>query len=804
MKTLTPLFLGSLLLLTSGCQGPQQPSSQTAPGAPGTEPTWAYSGKTGIGTSYEAYDQGNYSDTATTGTVSKVWFSLAEGILTETIYGLIHEAQLKDMQLLIQGPDFLHEEKRDTLSEIDYLHKDDQGRPLSLAYRLINRDKQDRYTIEKQVFTDPDQQSLIMKVILTAKVDGLQAYLQADPHVANTGSNDRAWVNGQTAFAQEGETVLALTTTASGAKAGTGFMGVSDAATQLRQQGQVTHYTTTGATPGNVAIYWQMPEIQPGKNEWLFVLGFGESAEAAQAAADASLARGYENILAHYNGEGDYLGWEDYLASLPELPPLADTATDKGKLLHASALVLKAQEDKTHAGALIASLSNPWGDTKSATRSHTGYKAVWPRDFYQVAMAMLALGDRETPRVAFEYLQKVQVSENTPGFSGTPGWFLQKTQVDGQLEWIAVQMDQTAMPIMLGWRLWQAGLLNDDEAIHWYNAMLRPAADFLARGGKVKLDWSDIDIAPPFTQQERWEEQQGYSPSTTAAIVAGLVTAADLAQLAGDKNKADFYLQTADRISAAIESQMFTTQGALKEIGKGSHMNGRYYLRITENTNPNDRQPLATRNGVNIEDESLVVDGGFLELVRYGVRAATDPHVLESLPELDDMELPHQLRVKYQFTFPGVEGVFPGWRRYGIDGYGEDTTTGLGYGAIDDIMSPGQRGRVWPFFTGERAHYELARAKAENKLTAEKVAKLRNTYVKALELFANEGLMLPEQVWDGVGNNSAYHYTPGQGTNSATPLAWTHAEYVKLLRSLRDQQVWDNYSLVQKRYVDSK
>src|SRR5690606_33261877 len=158
---------------------------------------------------------------------------------------------LKDMQLLIQGPDFLHEEKRDTLSEIDYLHKDDQGRPLSLAYRLINRDKQDRYTIEKQVFTDPDQQSLIMKVILTAKVDGLQAYRQADPHVAKTGIHDRAWANGQTTFAQEGETVLALTTTVPGAKAGTGFMGASDAATQLRQQGQVTHYNTSGATPGN-------------------------------------------------------------------------------------------------------------------------------------------------------------------------------------------------------------------------------------------------------------------------------------------------------------------------------------------------------------------------------------------------------------------------------------------------------------------------------------------------------------------------------------------------------------------------
>jgi glucoamylase len=165
------------------------------------------------------------------------------------------------------------------------------------------------------------------------------------------------------------------------------------------------------------------------------------------------------------------------------------------------------------------------------------------------------------------------------------------------------------------------------------------------------------------------------------------------------------------------------------------------------------------------------------------------------------MQLPENLRVKYEFTFPGIEGNFPGWRRYGIDGYGEDTATGLAYGALNDQMSEHQRGRVWPFFTGERGHYELARAASNGKITAENMTKLRNTYIKAMELFANEGLMLPEQVWDGVGNNEEYQYTLGEGTNSATPLAWTHAEYIKLLRSFNEQKVWDRYPLVEQRYA---
>ena len=151
---------------------------------------------------------------------------------------------------------------------------------------------------------------------------------------------------------------------------------------------------------------------------------------------------------------------------------------------------------------------------------------------------------------------------------------------------------------------------------------------------------------------------------------------------------------------------------------------------------------------------------------------------------------------KYNFSFDGVEGEFPGWRRYGNDGYGEDEVAGTNY-AEEGNQTPGQRGRVWPFFTGERGHYELAKALKSNSLDQAALDKLTNTYIKGMELFANEGLMLPEQVWDGVGVNPQ-GYTIGEGTNSATPLAWTHAEYIKLLRSVSGKKVWDHYPIVEK------
>ncbi len=769
-----------------------------APGAPGAKPVWAYSGKTGIGSSYEAYLDHEYSEKASTGTVSKVWFSVAEGIITEVMYGLIHQAQIKDMQVLMVGQDFVDTEQYDMNSTISYLHTDAAGRPLSPAYRIVNTDKDGKYSIEKHIFTDPDRQSLMVRYQFTANEPGIVPVLTVNPHVNNDGSGDKAWANQAGLHASDDGVHLTLKSSLSFASQSVGFVGRSDAAVDAADFSMNDQYTSTGTQHGNVSLTGIFPELKAGQSVTADIaLGFGNSAEASDASAAATLATGYNAVLANYNGEGDQVGWQDYLSSLSGLPAMVEMATDGGALAHSSALVLKVQEDKTYGGALIASLSNPWGDTVSAEQGATGYKAVWPRDFYQCAMALLALGDTETPKVAFEYLKQIQVGESTPGNQGDGGWFLQKTHVDGKLEWVAMQGDQTGMPIMLGWKLWQKGVLSDDEIIAWYGKMLKPAADFLVDGGETNVDWNNRKITPPWTQQERWEEQEGFSPSTTAAVIAGLITAAEIAQVAGDQGSAKRYRDTADEYSEKIESTMFTT------TGKHNH-NGQYFLRITANDDPNDNGSLVDRNGRGELQEKDVLDAGFLELVRYGVRDADDKYVLDSLEELDDQSLPHPLRVKYEFQFGDDPVKYPGWRRYGLDGYGEDFKTGANYGAsgtdggVGGGMSPDQRGRVWPFFTGERAHYELA-AGADKEL-------LRLRYVKALENFANTGLMLPEQVFEGVGVNplgpdQQPRYQVGEGTNSATPLAWTHAEYLKLLRSLADNQVWDHYTPVSDRYA---
>lgn len=772
--------------------------AQIAPGAPGKAPTWAFSGKTGIGTSYEPYTQGQYQDSAQN-PISRVWFSVAQGILTETMYGLIHNAQLKELQFVITGNGFVDTEKDNTISSIEYLDTDANGRPQSLAYKIINRDVEGKYQIEKHIFTDPDRDTLMMRVTFTAFEAGITPHLYVNPHIDNAGANDIGRIDHQALIARTADphsSVMTVKSDIDFVQATTGFVGVSDGLADLADNGKLdTLYQATSnaekPTQGNIAFTASYPALQA--NQPLNVnlaIGFGHDETSSLANANASLTAGYDAVLSQYNA-----GWHSYLQSLPAMPDMAQSTTDNGKLLYTSAMVLKAQEDKTYAGALIASLSNPWGDTVPAVTPSTGYKAVWPRDFYQCAMAFLAMGDTQTPKVAFEYLKKVQVSDKTPGYSGTPGWFLQKTHVDGQIEWVGVQLDQTAMPIMLGWKLWQAGVLSQAELSHWYQEMLKAAADFLVSGGEVNLDWNHTQITPPKTQQERWEEQAGYSPSTTAAVIAGLVAASDIAKAVNDSDASQRYLATAKTLNQQLEKHLVTTQGLLTD---SQGIKAPYYLRLSPNGEPNTAEQLAANNGRAGLDQRQILDGGFLELVRYGVRGATDKLINQSLALVDNTELEDNLRLKYNFTAKDGSSV-PGFRRYGNDGYGEDTLTGANY-AESGSNSDNQRGRVWPFFTGERGHFELALASAKGELNGahaqQTKQQLINTYVQGMETFANAGRMLPEQAWDGVGNATRYQYQLGQGTNSATPLAWTHAEYIKLVRSMSDGRVWDNYPIV--------
>ncbi|MBU4261526.1 MAG: glucan 1,4-alpha-glucosidase [Proteobacteria bacterium] len=800
--------VGGLVAALSAFAGGGAPGAQQAQ----DNATWTYAGKTGIGTSFERYADRQYSDTGPSGPISRVWFSIAQGIITETAYGRIDAAQIKDLQFLVTGPDFFAEEKTATEHQIEYLTTDTAGRPTSLAYRVTNTDRDNRYVIEKCIFTDPDRQTLFIRVRFTASQDNITPHILINPHMANSGRYDVAYVGrdqqgrGYLNARQGHELFLSLRSTAPFARMSAGFVGASDGWQDLNDNRVMDwDYDYADDGGGNVAMMAKLTTLQAGQTaDFDLAVGFGASHKEAMAAADASLAEGYEALLAKYNGAGSAVGWEDYLAGLYRLPEMIGATGDQGRLLYASAMVLKALEDKQNPGALIASLSIPWGDTTPANEYATGYRAVWPRDFYQCAMALLALGDRETPRVAFDYLPRVQVQSTHVERDGItidssrPGWFLQKTQVDGHLEWLQIQMDQTAMPIMLGWKLWKNGLLPDDELVTRYWQMLKPAAEFLANGGDIKVSFpggsEEYTVQPPWTKMERWEEQAGYSPSTEAAIITGLITAADIARQVHDPGAAAWYEARADAFAGRLAATMFTTSG----VFTGGEKNGRYYLRISKNDNPNDGEMIAGSNGRPAINEKKVLDAGFLELVRYGVVAANDPDMLDSLPELDAMDLEENLRVRYDFSFDGQAG-FPGWRRYGNDGYGERTDNGGNYSGSNSL----QRGRVWPIFTGERGHFELERLKAANngQISQQQLDGLKQTYVRAMEYFANEGLMLPEQVFDGVGDNATHHYAVGEGTDSATPLAWSHAEYIKLVRSLADRNVWDSCQLVRDRYA---
>jgi glucoamylase len=427
------------------------------------------------------------------------------------------------------------------------------------------------------------------------------------------------------------------------------------------------------------------------------------------------------------------------------IAPLESAAGDGGRLYHASRSLLLAHEDKQYQGAIIASLSIPWGDVKG-DEDIGGYHLVWTRDMCNSAMGLLAAGNTETPRRALVYLAGTQQEE---------GGFYQNFWINGEAYWRGIQLDEVAFPVILAWRLHDARALRNFDP---YPMVLR-AARYLIQEG-------------PATPQERWEEASGYSPSTLASNIAALTCAASFARERGDNATAQFIQDYADFLECHIEAWTVTTEGTLVP-GISRH-----FIRI----NPveiGDPQPddAPNRGILRISNRPPfvqtefpareVVDAGFLELVRYGIRKAGAPLIEDSLQVVDAV-----LKVDTPFG--------PGWRRYNHDGYGqrEDGSAYQGTGV----------GRAWPLLTGERGHYELA-AGRDPKI-----------YIKALEAFADSTGLLAEQVWDQPDSPDG-RMKFGRPTGAAMPLMWAHAEYIKLLRSVSEGQVFDLIPAVADRYL---
>jgi glucoamylase len=694
-------------------------------GAPGIEPRWTSSQKDGVGSAYSAS--------------SLVWFTLSHGILNEIYYPTVDRPQVRDMEfLLTDGETFVHEEKRD----LEW-----KCRPVdahSLGYRLVGEAPGGLYRIEKSVIADPHQPTVLVhaKVVAPKKVLArLRLFVLLAPHlgVGGRGNSGRrvSVVGREVLVASKGGEWLALGASTPFLRTSCGFAGSSDGWQDLhRHKGM--RYEFDSATDGNIALTGEI-DIR-GSSEFTLGLAFGNSQHCASTALFQSLGIPYSDHLDRFVRQ-----WQ---RACPHIDSLDEAAGDEGVLYHVSHSLLRAHEDKTYAGAIVASLSIPWGQHRG-DEDIGGYHLVWTRDLCNSATGLLAAGDRDTPLRALIYLATSQQED---------GGFYQNFWINGEPYWRGIQLDEVAFPAILAWRLARARALKDFDPL----PLVLGAARYLVMNG-------------PATQQERWEENSGYSPSTLAAEIAALVCAADLARESGDGVTARFLLEAADHIEAHIEAWTVTTSGSLHpEVP-------RHFVRIapadvsdpTHRADP-DGAVLEIRNRGPEEEFRFpardVVDAGFLELVRYGIRRGGDPLFEDSLRVVD-----HVLRVE---TPRG-----PAWRRYNHDGYGQAEGGGpfRGHG----------RGRPWPLLTGERGHYELAAGRDAAP------------FLRALEGFSRPSFMLPEQIWDEP-DLPEKELRFGGPTGAATPLLWAHGEYVRLLRSYADGEVFDKIAPVADRYLRGK
>ena len=693
-------------------------------GAPGMPPRWTHSNKEAVGTAYS-------SD-------SKVWYTLWQGILTEVYYPTIDSPQIRDLQFLVTDHhSFFHEEKRHLKSHVELLA------PHGLAYRITNTDPEGRYRIVKEVMGHPHLSCVLIHSRLEVLKEvghplGLYALLAPHLNVGGWGNTGLVIEAGgrELLAAEKDGLALVLGATVPYRKLSAGFVGESDGWRDLSEN-LTMDWEFDRATRGNVALTGQLAWEEAAEEGFTLALSFGHGLNHATSNLFQALGTPFPELKDRFE--------EQWHRPIHKRLPLEPSASDRGQLYRASHALLLAHEDKTYPGAFIAALSIPWGASQS-DENRGGYHLVWVRDLFHSASGLLASGDTTTPLRALIYLATSQQPD---------GGFPQNFWLNGTPYWTGVQLDEVSYPILLAWRLKRANAL---EGFDPY-PMVLSAAGYLIRHG-------------PATQQERWEETAGYSPSTLAVNIAALVGAASFARDRRDPDTAVFLEEYADFLEQHVEAWTVTRKGTLVP-GISEH-----YVRIlpVDLTNPHpvedpDQGVLALNNQPpgepNAYRPSEIVDAGFLELVRFGVRSPHDPIVVNSVKVVD-----HVLKVE---TPKG-----PAWHRYNHDGFGqaEDGGPYRGYG----------KGRAWPLLTGERGHYELAAGRNPRPC------------LHALERFATRMGLLPEQVWDEP-DRAGTHLKFGGPTGSAVPLMWAHAEYVTLLRSVNDGAVFDKIPEVEGRYV---
>ena len=745
------------------------PAPKSAPSGPAHRPNWTTGEKYGVGTVADHV----------TDDPSRVWFTLTEGALTEVRFPRVDLMNVRSVDFLVVDA---AEDAAYTARTYNETRRDDDADTIdrraelveseSLAFRHEVTETGDgrghEWTLTAEYAADPEHDAMVADVSFRADDDNeYEVYVVGDTSLVNSGVEDRGLCLGAAGshhlvardasavdggggetqpllIDENGEEYSVAVALAAANRFDWATVGVagSEPLTGLFTKG-VRPETSRRIDDENVVLVGHLGA--GGNVSETLALGFAEDADTAAALGEAAgaLARGYEAVRSAYAES-----WEAFLAD----KPLPDSVADVDALAdqyRAALMTLRAVEDKTFLGAGIASPSVPWGEAVSAEEAKGyGYNFVWSRDLYQVFTVFEAVGDVETATNALSYIYNYQQDDY--------GFIPQNTYLNGRTRWGGEQMDNIAFPQVMAWALYDDGVTFDEVDYGYPN--VKRSADYLAQNG------------PP-TAQERWEEEAGYSPSTIASEVAGLACAATIAVEEGHDADALVWFALADDWTDRVEEWTAT------ETGTDRHTHTPYYVRVTRDGDPEAGHLRTLANDGPTLDEREIIDGGFLELVRLGVKPWDDEVVRNSLVETDNtirVDTPHG----------------PAFYRYNGDGYGERERDEEG--APWTVESKG-KGRLWPIFTGERGEYEL---RAETDEEALEPANLLRT----MERFANSGRMLPEQVWDRD-RATEYDWEFGKGTGAATPLAWSQAQYARLALSVDAGEPVETPAPVYDRYV---
>lgn len=687
-------------------------------GKPGIPPRWTSSAKEGVGTSMVKS--------------SRIHFTISHGTLNEVYFPGLDTAQIRDQELLVVSNGRFFEEKRDTYHNIETYRR---GVP---CYVVTNRNPEKSFTIEKTIFVDGESDTLIQHVEFSQKNsnDLFKIYSLISPHLENGGSMNTAWIEfykgRKFQFASKNGTYLAVYSPNAQGKMSCGFSGYSDGWQDLKNNGDMT-YEFNRATEGNVAM---TAEIIPDNNNFFNIyIAFGHSAEEAAMKTIRSSLIPWEKSLKVYTE-----GWLSYRKRSNK----AKLLKSDHKLEDTSMLVLKSHISKEPiSGGIIASLSIPWGFNKTDD-DLGGYHLIWGRDMVEAAQALLILGDVSGAVEALRFLQATQEED---------GHWPQNMWLEGIPYWKGLQMDETAFPILLLHDLWRKGHIELSE----FREMLIKSVKFIIANG-------------PVTDQDRWEEDGGYSSFTIGVQITALNKASEMLDSLTMANLSVLAQDTGDIYAKNIDRWMYRQD---TDLAKRYGVEGHYVRISTSGQDSSEYVSIKNRpwssTMVRVED---VVSTGALSLVRFGIKDPQDPKILNTLKIIDG-------------ELMTITPNGPVWHRYSKDGYGEheDGTPFDGTG----------KGRGWPLLCGERSNYEIC---SKNMERAEEL-------LKTMENFTNNGKMIPEQVWDSE-NIPRRGLFKGSPSGSAMPLVWAHAEYVKTAWGLENGRPYDQDQRIMERYVIKK